>query len=305
MHEDRNPLTGGRMMRKIFLPVAPLLVCLACFSMIAAGCASAPEAKPTRTITELWEPIYNADFDFEPFQIPGKPAGYTVGIIKLDFDSESVPPGEWELSPAERAYRSEFIDSFSRGLRKALTAEGMEVRGPFAEYDDMTFHDRSKCDFVLRPKLLVKFEPTRSTLIEELSGFGGPYGEPLIYGRSADRLDAKARLELEIIDPRTRKQLDWRSLNTDTITKSYDQIWSRWVMMYGRNSRSGWRELEYSERKYPNYHNADNATGRALEDIYHDFMPRISDMVSTKEFKQLDKRTRESKERKRGSKKRK
>jgi hypothetical protein len=294
MDDDLNPRTGGRMMRKIFLPVAPLLVCLACFSMIAGGCASAPEAKPTRTITELWEPAYQADFDFEPFQVPAEPAGYTVGIIRLDFDSESVPPGEWKLTPAERAYRSEFIDSFSEGLKKALTAEGMEVRGPFAEYDDMTFLDRSKCDFVLRPKLLVEFEPTRSTLI----------GEPLIYGRSDDHLDAKACLELETIDPRTRKQLDWRSLNTDTITKSYDQLWSRWIMMYGRNARSGWRVLEYSERKYPNYHNADNATGRALEDIYHNFMPRISDMVSTNEFKALDKRKSESKKRMRESKKR-
>ncbi len=287
-----------RMMRKIFLPVAPLLVCLACFSLVAVGCASTPEATPTRTITELWEPAYQPDFDFDPFQVPTEPAGYTVGIVRLEFVFESATPGEWEFTATERAYRSEFIDSFSEGLKKALTAEGMEVRGPFVEYDDMTFLDRSKCDFVLRPKLLLKLEPKRSTLIEELSGFGGPYGEPLIYGRSDDQLDAKARLELEIIDPRTRKQLDWRSLNTDTITKSYDQIWSRWIMTYGRNARSGWRVLEYSERKYPNYHNADNATAKALEDIYHNFMPRICDIVSAKEFKLIEKRKKESKKRK-------
>ncbi len=293
------------MMRKILSPVAPLLVCLACFAVIAAGCASAPETVPTRSITELWEPIYQVDFDFEPFQAPAEPAGYTVGIIRLEFEFESVPPGEWELTPTERAYREEFIGSFSDGLKKALTGKGMEARGPFAEYDDMTFLDRSKCDFVLRPKLLIELKPKRSTLIEELSGFGGPYGEPLIYGRSDDRLDAKARLELEVIDPRTRKQLDWRFLNTDTITKGYDQLWSRWIMAYGRNARSGWRVLEYSERKYPNYHNADNATGKALEDIYHNFMPRISDMISVKEFKQIEKRKRESKKRKKESKKRK
>jgi hypothetical protein len=181
----------------------------------------------------------------------------------------------------------------------------MEARGPVAEYDDMTFLDRSKCDFVVRPKLLLELAPKRSTLIEELSGFGGPYGEPLIYGRSADQLDVKARLELEVIDPRTRKQLEWRSLNTDTITKSYDQLWSRWIMTYGRNERSGWRALEYSAKKYPNYHNADNATGKALEDIYHNFMPRVSDMVTVKEFKQIEKRKREAKKRKKESKKRK
>lgn len=281
------------MMRKIFLPAAPLLVCLACFLPIAAGCASAPEKTPTKTITMLWEPAYQPDLVFEPFQGAIDAAGFTVGIIRLDFDYETVPPGEWALTPAERDYRTEFIDSFSEGLKKALTSGGMKVRGPFPEYDDMSFLDRSKCDFVLRTKLLVEFEPTRSTLIEELPGYGGPYGEPLVYGRSRDRLDTRARLEIEIIDPRTRKQLDWHVLKTDTITKSYDQIWSQWTVAHGRNWRTGWRVLEYSEKKYPNYHNADNATGRALEDVYHNFMPRLSDMISAKEFKLLETKKRD------------
>jgi len=177
--------------------------------------------------------------------------------------------------------------------------EGMAPGGPFASYDDMSFVERSKCDFVIRPRLFLALEQTRSsTLIEELPEHGGPYGEPLVYGRSQGRLVARARLEYEIIDPRTRKQLAWHTLESDKISKDFEQLWSRWTMTYGNNSRSGWRTLEYNLKKYPGYHNADNATGKALEEIYHDFMPRIAELVSTNEFRLLDERRQESKKRK-------
>lgn len=296
-------------MRKTLRPVAPLLICLVC---LLSGCArlpslpswswlppyEPPEAKETRSITELWEPVYEPDFAFEPYHAQSDPDGYTVGIIDLEFSYESVPQGEWVMTPLEEKYRKDFIDAFSRGLKKILMGEGMEVRGPFLSYDDMTFTERSKCDFVIRPKLSVELQPTRSsTLIEELPGYGGPYGEPFVYGRSQGRLEARARLEYEIIDPRTRRQLGWHMLESDTISKSYEQLWSQWTMTYGRNSRTGWHVLEYNPKKYPNYHNAENATGKALEDIYHGFMPRITSLVSAGEFKLLDEQKRESKNR--------
>ena len=285
-------------MRKTLLLVAPLIFCFACSVLVISGCVSAPEAVETESITRMWEPALQPDFAFEPFHLTAEPVGQTVGIIELDFSYESVPPDEWILTPMGRQHRDEFVDAFFDGLKKMLVAEGMAVKGPYATYDDMTFADRSRCNFILQPKLLLELEPTRATLIEELTGFGGPYGEPLVYGRSVDRLDARARLELEIIDPRTRKQLDWHLLKADDITKSYDQLWSQWTMTYGRNSRTGWKVLEYSQKKYPNYHNGDNATGRALEDVYHNFMPRLSDMITAKEFKRLENRKREAKKRK-------
>ena len=290
------------MMRKTFPPVAFATVCLACFICVLCTCAYLPpyppEAKVTRSITELWEPVYKPDFAFELYQARSEPVGYTVGVIALDFSYDIMPRGEWVMTSLEEEYRKGFIDAFSESLKKILTAKGMDVIGPYASYDDITFNDRSRCDFIILPKLFVEFEPTRSTLIEELPDFGGPYGEPLIYGRSGDRLDARARLEYEIIDPRTREQLDCRSLKSDMAGKSYVQLWSRWTMTYGGNSRTGWHVLEYSRRKYPKYHNADNAMGKALEDLYHGFMPRIDGMVSAGEFELLEGRKREAKKRK-------
>ncbi len=297
------------MRNKTSLPVALTMICLACLASLLSGCSSlpswswlptyeAPEEKETHSITELWEPAYKPDFDFEPYRGQIEAAEYTIGVVELSFTYESVPPGEWVLTPLEHEHRTDFIDAFSRGLKKALTAKGMDVRGPFPSYDDITFVQRSKCDFIIRPKLHVEFEPDRSTLIEELPDYGGPYGAPNIYGRSDSRLETRARLEYEIIDPRTRKQLERHALEADASAKSYVQLWSQWTMTYGNNSRSGWRVLEYSEQKYPNYHNADNATARALEDLYHGFMPRIESMVTAKEFEFLEGRKRESRKRK-------
>jgi hypothetical protein len=285
------------MMRKTWLPLAILILCFTCSASLISGCASSPEVPPTRSITRLWEPAFQPDYAFEPCQPVSKPTGPAVGIVALDFSYETVPPGERMLTPAERQHRDAFVDAFFDGLKKMLASQGMEVKGPYAAYDDMTFAERSKCNFVLRPKVLFEFEPKRETLIEELTGFGGPYGEPRVYGRSEDRLDVRARLELEIIDPRTRKQLDWHLLKVDEISESYDQLWSQWTMNYDRSYRIGWRPLEYSRKKYPNYHNGDNATGRALEEAYHNFMPRLSDMITAKELKRLESRKREARKR--------
>jgi len=285
------------MMRKNLPLITTAIICFVCSIFVVSGCASAPEAVESKSITELWEPAFQPDFGLEPFPPVSELTGPTVGVVKLDFCFESVPPGERALTPAERGHRDAFVDAFFDGLKKILLAKGMEVKGPYATYDDMTFADRLHCNFILAPKLVVEVEPSRATLIEELTGFGGPYGEPLIYGRSGDHLDARARLELEVIDPRTRRQLDWHLLKTENITKSYDQLWSRWTMQYGRNTRTGWRVLEYSEKKYPNYHNGDNATGRALEDVYHDFMPRLDHLITAEEFKRLEDIKQEARER--------
>lgn len=275
------------MMRKRHLALA--LALLACFSLIISGCLSTPpEAKVTRPINELWEPVYRPDFAFEPYRTGGS-AGYTVGLVELDFAFESVPQDAWEMTARERMYHEEFIDAFAEGLKEIFTAKGMAVRGPFPTYDDIGFVERSKCDFVLRPKLVLELEPTQLTLIEELSDYGGPHGEPLVYGASSNRLDARARLEYVVIDPRTRKRLHSHSLRTRTITKGYEQLWSRWTMTYGNNSRAGWRTLEHRPRKYPNYHNADNATAKALEDVYHDLMPRLNKVISSRELALLKK----------------
>jgi hypothetical protein len=284
-------------MRKILLPVGAIFLFLAFLALAASGCASPPEAVETKSITRLWEPALQPDFSFAPHQSLSEPAGQTVGIIKLDFECESVPAGEWIMTPTEQQHRDEFVDAFFDGLEKMLVAKGIDVKGPYATYDDMTFDDRSQCDFVMQPELLLEVEPTRSTLIEELAGFGGPYGEPLIYGRSDDRLDASAHLKIEIIDPRTRRQLDRHVLKTDDISKDYDQLWSQWTMTYGNNSRTGWRVLEYSRKKYTNYHNGDNATGRALEDVFHDFMQRLDGMITLKELDRLGDRKMETKKR--------
>jgi len=279
---------------------------IACLSFAVGGCASSapswlaetPEKIVTSPITELWEPVYEPDFAFDPIVKRSGPVGRKIAIVAMSFAYDSVPPGEWEMAPLEEKYQRDFVRAFSRSLEKILTAKGMDVVGPYAAYDDMTFTERSQCDFVIVPSLSVEFEPRRDTLIEELPEYGGPFGEPIIYGRSGDRLDARARLEYEIIDPRTRKQLDWHLIRSEPKGKNYDQLWSQWTMTFGNNSRTGWRVLEYSRSRYPNYHNADNATGKILEEIYHDFMPRLDGMLSAREFGRLEEMKMESRSRK-------
>ena len=292
-------------MRRAFLPIILMVFIVACFSFVVSGCASwsppswtAPEEVVTSPITELWEPIYEPDLSFESFDTWPGTTGYKVGVIDVGFSCNSVPPGEWEMAPLEEEYQRNFVRAFSRSLGQILIAKGTTVMGPYPSYDDMTFSERSSCDFVIQPSLFVEFEPRRDTLIEELAEYGGPFGEPIIYGRSGDRLEARARLEYDVIDPRTRKRLDWHLIKSDPKSKGYDQLWSQWTMIFGNNSRTGWRVLEYSRKKYPNYHNADNATGKILEEIYHDFMPRLDGMLSAKEFGRLEEMKMESRKRK-------
>ena len=297
-------------MRRASLPIALMVFTVACFSFAVCGCASwtppstpswlveAPEEVVTSPITELWEPVYEPDFAFDPIVRQSGMSGYKVAIVDMNFSYDSMPSGEWELAPLEEEYRKDLVSAFSQSLKKILTAKGMKAVGPYRSYDDMTFTERSRCDFVIVPSLSVEFEPRRDTLIEELPEYGGPFGEPVIYGRSGDRLDARARLEYEVVDPRTRRQLDWHLIRCDPKSKEYDQLWSQWTMNFGNNSRTGWRVLEYSRSKYPNYHNADNATGKILEAIYHDFMPRLDGMLSAREFGRLEEMKMESRSRK-------
>lgn len=286
-------------MRRTSPPVALVAVCLACFVCLFYACASLPihlpEARETRCITELWEPVYRPDFAFEPYRAGPEHVSYTIGVIDVDFNCKTIPPGEWELTPQEQQFQRDFIVAFSEGMKKIVTGKGMVARGPYASYDEMTFIERARCDFVVQPKLVLELEPSWSTMIEELPEYGGPYGEPRIYGRSHDGVEARARLEFAVIDPRTRRELELHALKSDTLSKGYEQLWSQWTMTCGKNARTGWRVLEYNPKKYPNYHNADNATGKIMEEMYHAFMPRINNLVSVKEFDFLQERKKESK----------
>ena len=209
----------------------------------------------------------------------------------MDLDCKIIPPDKRVLTPLEREYQKSFVHAFSEGIGNILGSEGLAVRGPFGSFDEMSFVERSRCDFLVETKCFLKMEPTQSTLIEKLPEYGGPHGEPYIYGRSQGNLKANARLVYIVTDPHTRKELASYTLKNEMTDRDYEQLWSQWTMTYGKkNVRTGWHTLEYNRRKYPNYHNAANATGKILEELYHVFMPKISNLISVEEFKVLENR---------------
>ena len=264
-------------------------------AVMVCGCAIAP---PKRPITELYASLSDPGYDFTPAQAQGTPAGYTVGIINMDLDVVCIPQKALSVTELGKQYLGNFIGGFNTGFEKILTSKGITVSGPFESYDEMTYPERSRCDFLIQPCAKVTFQPL-ATPVQRLNDRGGPNGESWVMGASDTCLKVKAELEYVILDPLTQEKLERHRLKTDTVSVDFRKIYCKYTTRddKGKVIKEEWREITF-DQSFPGYHNEDVAVGQILDQLYSEFMPKIDGLVSVAEFDHLKKFQEELKEKK-------
>ena len=268
------------------------------------GCATAPRG-PKKKITELYAPIYKPAYDFEPPQQQSQPTGYTIGIVNAQFKLVSIPERKFEINTAmSKKYVEDFIQAFSYGLEKIMTSKGITVAGPFESYEEMTYPQRKRCDFLIMPIVEVEVTSNELTSVSQLTkipGYSGPNGENYIYATWIYKTDSIAEIDYVIFDPLAKEKLERHKLKSDTIPKSVTTLLSEYSIRNnaGEVTKTGYRSLDMYEGSYPNYHNHEVIVGEILDAIYSDFMPRINELVSVEEFDHLMKYKEELEKKKR------
>jgi len=107
------------------------------------GCATTKVQKTSQP--------YIPKFDFTPPAVTQNPSlQVTFALVGAKY-SEDQP---WtKVFPFNN-----FSKNLSSDLQEVLTVRGYTLRGPFSQYDEITFPDKKGCDFVLTPILDVKVE---------------------------------------------------------------------------------------------------------------------------------------------------
>ena len=265
--------------------------------ILLSGCALTPK-KP---IAELYDPVYSCKYQFTPAQKQDKPVGYTIGIIDMNLTSQSVPPKSFGIiTDLEKQYVNEFTKAFSAGLEKIFMSKGMTVSGPFESYEDMTYPERSRCDFLVQPEVNLTFYPTPGTL-EKLPSYGGPNGEYWTMAQLPFSVKATAELKYVILDPLTQEKLERHSLKTDNVKHDFSVLYCHYVTKNkkGETVKEEWKDIWHDKKAFPGYHNVEVVVGKITDDLFSVFMPKIDRLVSVEEFDHLKKYKEELKQKKR------
>lgn len=274
-----------------------ILVCVA-IGFFLGGCAA---PTPKKLITELYEPMYTQQLSYKANQEQNKPAGYTVGIINMMTAIETTPPNSWNISsPLEQQYVNNFKESFSAGLENILTSKGITVSGPFESYEEMTYPERSRCDFLVQPILTLSFQPVVGNYIE-IPDYWGPNGEGFSYAKRDVSLKVMAEMDYILYDPLTKEKLERHKLKTDSIGQSSTLLAVQYVEKdkNGTTIKKWWVDLFEANPKHTNYYNGEILIGKITDELYALFMAKVDKIISVEEFDHLKKYKEELKEKKR------
>lgn len=111
--------------------------------VLVAACATAPAKPPVAA--------YSPNYSYKT-KTPAAPnsAGVTIAIVAAEWgkDSEEVMAGLPELQ--------KFNDAVASSVAELATAKGMTIKGPFKDFDEMTYSDKKGSALALVPKFSFK-----------------------------------------------------------------------------------------------------------------------------------------------------
>ncbi|PJB28193.1 hypothetical protein CO110_10205 [Candidatus Desantisbacteria bacterium CG_4_9_14_3_um_filter_40_11] len=109
-------------------------------AILLAGCVPVQ----TRPVVENYVP----KFDFQPPSAskPGS-TGIALALVDTHYGAQSI--GAWQQV---RPF-ADFTNSMSKDFEEILTNKGFGIKGPFRNYDEMTFPDKKGCQLILEPTL--------------------------------------------------------------------------------------------------------------------------------------------------------
>lgn len=136
------------------------------------------------------EPVKPPTFEFTPPTNAGpNSANVTLALVNAHYSQNET----WtNVAPF-----NSFSESLDGDFQELLSARGFTVRGPFAEYQEMTFPDKKGSDLILQPNLDVTIEST-------------PKVVPEILGKQLEAdLVVRGRVNLDVRESLTGEQM-WR-----------------------------------------------------------------------------------------------
>lgn len=270
------------------------VVFIAVLFLTIIGCSVSRSVR----VDSLWEPPYKPNFDYSVSDNKNAFSGYTVGILEPEFIEQGVinqKKNVWTYrGQREKQFLSEFKRNVSNTFEKILLSKGIKIQGPFASYQEMTYPERERCTFLIKPTILIDIETQYTSGLNLLEDVGGPNLEPWAYASVQGKILGTAQMEYLILDPLTQEKLERHKLKTTELSQSF-KIFAQGV--YNQDGKpinfktlSEWAENDPSSRNnYARYYNPDNASARILESLFQDFIPQVAKLISVEEFDHLKK----------------
>lgn len=269
--------------------------------LIIVSCATtAPTTSKSIRIVDLWEPLYKPNYDYSMIANSNDFSGFTIGIIDSDFIEQSEFEKAWKFrSDREKKNLIEFKREVSNALEKILLSKGNKVAGPFSSYEEMTFPERERCSYLIKPVFIIDIEnQPESSSVTKLNDVGGPNLENYTYASMQNKVSGTAQMEYVILDPLTQEKLERHKLKTEEISLTYKEYMELVFVNGGRLDFQPLRANPQYTDYLSSYHNSDNASAKILERLFQKFIPQVEQLISVDEFEHLKKYKEQLKEKK-------
>lgn len=240
-------------------------------------------------IQSKFEPLYKPNYTFQVTSKSDSVTDYTIGIINVEFSSKIKYATGEEIKSEEASedFQKELYDAFE----KILLSRGCKIMGPFASYVEMTFPERQRCTFLIRPRIEISATASFSPLTF-LKDVGGPNLEAYAYASNWLTFKGKATMSYEILDPLTQEKLERHKFKTDEISYTAENIMQGYYVegkpqnfvSLKQFAESGNPKLLSVYEKYYNLTNLDSKVGEA---IFKQFTKKVDQLISVKEFDYL------------------
>ena len=205
-------------------------------------------------------------YDFSP------PAPVAPGSAKINIALfEPHYPSNFAYS--DKSPFDKFRISMGKDLEEILTARGFIIKGPYDEYDLMTFSDKQECDLGLVADINID--------INETSG-GWDYHPPVTtqygthnaYNTYGATLSLNGKITLYIIETFTKQKLIVKSLNIPEST-----ITAKSKVLFSPNQNA--KGIPVGD---PDVH---NPIAEGLKSFYQSTMKRAWDLLTKEELERL------------------
>lgn len=216
-----------------------------------------PEVEPPRT---------NITFDYLPStKAPVGSADITFAIVNTYFKTP-VPMFQG------------FAENMTKDFQEILTANGYRIKGPFKNYDDMTYPDKAGSNLVLTTS--VKFSSDTSQLKWNDVKVMFKSQEEEEYYRASGSITIKCHINLILYESLTRERMWTKSLSITPLV----------VHLLSSEKYPSQASMR-GQLKEDNQFHAD--LGKALQSQYNEIMGKIEAYLDPREMKILNKQVQE------------
>lgn len=187
----------------VSLSVFRLLV-VVCFAMVA-GCATGPTRINTPSLSLSWAvPEQNVSDGSEKSDL-------TVAIVRPSFITEKL--GSYQ----NETYFRMFEQALESDIQSILIAKGMKVKGPYDDFDMMTYPDKKRSNLALIPKVILNISENYHQNERRPLSIGG--GE---FIKIKGTLSVDGFIEFSLVEPISQQKVWIKRINMPEVQETID-----------------------------------------------------------------------------------